>query len=64
VFDFRITRIERDDGFVRDMIARLRETWEMVLQARASPAKAAPAVVSPLLKGFSFKNFAGKVGPA
>lgn len=58
VFDFRITRIERDDKFVADMIAKLRETWEMVLEARANPTKVtAPPAVSPVLRGFSFKNF-------
>jgi putative phage-type endonuclease len=58
VFDFRITRIERDDKFVADMIAKLRETWEMVLEARANPTKViAPPAVSPLLRGFCFKNF-------
>ena len=58
VFDFRITRIERDDKFVADMIAKLRETWDMVLEARANPTKvAAPPAVSPLLRGFCFKNF-------
>ena len=59
VFDFRITRIERDDKFVAEMIEKLRETWDMVLEARANPgAKAAhTSSKSPMLKGFSFKNF-------
>ena len=59
VFDFRITRIERDDRYVSDMIDKLRETWDMVLEARANPSKVPvqTSQVSPILKGFSFKNF-------
>jgi len=59
VFDFRITRIERDDIYVSSMIEKLRETWDMVLDARANPSKVSVKTsnVSPILKGFSFKNF-------
>ena len=63
VFDFKITRIERDAVYVADMIRELNATWKEVIQARSArsgPAAAAKPKVSPVLKGFSFKNF----GPA
>ena len=59
--NFSVRRIARDDEYVASMIAELRKTWEMVLQARTEPPRERVEkesyAGSPLLKGFAFKNF-------
>lgn len=64
VFDFRITRVNRDGDYIAKMIVGLKETWARVLEARANPKALASAkrsagndyVEPPTLRGFSFRQ--------
>jgi putative phage-type endonuclease len=64
VFDFRVTRINRDDEYIARMIDGLRDTWEKVLEGRRNPQPAsdkkkttfANDFAIPQLKGFAFKQ--------
>lgn len=65
VFDFRVTRINRDDEYIARMIEGLRETWDQVLEGRKNPRPASERsnkqsytndFAIPQLKGFAFKQ--------
>lgn len=63
VFDFRVTRINRDDDYIARMIEGLRETWNRVLEGRKNPQPPSDKKQSyvndfaiPQLKGFAFKQ--------
>lgn len=65
IFDFRVTRVNRDDEYIARMIEGLRETWDRVLEGRKNPQPVsersnkqsyANEFTIPQLKGFAFKQ--------
>ena len=62
VFDFRITRVYRDQDYIARMIAGLKETWERVTEARENPKsrQSQPPrneyVEAPIIRGFAFRQ--------
>lgn len=62
VFELRITRVNRDDDYIRSMIAGLNDTWARVEEARRNPKSQSRSTAGndyqepPVLRGFSFRQ--------